>query len=894
MTKRPRRLLLLAGLCMAMASLLAWKALNASDSIPGATNPNSTRAANPTEGLPEATDAIGPQTPESVRGNLTPRADRNSEPDRGLHIRGRVITQAGHGIEDARVSLLGLPNFDDKGPEGWPHTSSNNEGQFDLSPPAEFEGPLRVHAQGYAELRVPIRWHKSVQELGEITLIRSPGLSGRVVDKYGRPIAGAEVFPLSAAHRKREDVHHNPLHNPLAITDAAGRFQVPGPESRRWALAAQHPQYSAGSAHGTTAKGQSAVGSIEIVLETGALLRGKVRGIPKNAKTSYSISISNRHLAGDYEDPVEDYGTRWAPVDPEGNFVAGGFRLGEPVLISLWTEDRASPSSRQRSLHLLATPTPSMQLGPSSTDPVLDFVTPPSYLATFVDSSGTPIESLTVGVDSADVLHPNGQERSWEIEARFPGGQVQFEGWVPGFDDDEEEYTDRVYATVFDGEREVLYGDSPEFAVTLGKFHDLGKIVLRPVPEERKYAVRVQLVHSDGKPAGKGALQFRPIGRTGLGGYPRQTDSSGGLELKLDPQTKYEVRAFPLAPDYWTMVKKPTEALELFADWVPLPSAPSTPGNILRFDVLTPEFASITATTTYGGRPLPRARIAARFADCTEDWEHHPLRNAAFPSGSLSNSNGVYRQNNMLPGKWLFWVFHPDLSMPELYEVELSPGENSIEFARSETSITGRVVDSEGHGLQGVPVMVVPSQGEWTTMVSWHRSDPSRNRTSPGTGQGTQALGDMRVTLTDAQGNYVLEGATPKVRLETVALTKDLLPGSSEAFTLSPFESHRASEIVLRKGGHIHFQLPAGMRGDYWLDAITAEGKDPEQAHPGFWGSIVESQRTKALPPGHWRCTVEWDPIWGLAETLTHEQQIELRAGETITIDLTEGSPPPK
>jgi hypothetical protein len=147
-------------------------------------------------------------------------------------FRGRIVTTEGVGIEGAIVTL---PNDLPNPPLG--RAVSDSEGRFHMEV-KRFEEviihrvshSLRVHAKGYAATYVDQRhlslFEKAVTHLGEIVMDVGRTYSGRVVDTFGKPIAGGKVD--INVMRFNPGSTWNPICDELiAATDDNGQFETP-------------------------------------------------------------------------------------------------------------------------------------------------------------------------------------------------------------------------------------------------------------------------------------------------------------------------------------------------------------------------------------------------------------------------------------------------------------------------------------------------------------------------------------------------------------------------------------------------------------------------------------------------------------------------------------------
>ncbi len=481
---------------------------------------------------------------------------------------------------------------------------------------------------------------------------------------------------------------------------------------------------------------------------------------------------------------------------------------------------------------------------------------------------------------------PDGAPGTTEEEGMFPDGVVRFIGHL---EEEDGPYSDSVFASTLNNGQEILQGESKEFVVVLGQEHDLGVIQLSPVPAKKaRHIVRIHLLDATGTPLLKRRFAYQKVGRNGFGDTPQETNSRGTSDLDLDPEFDYELLVLPRHPSHRSLPTSNPKYRPYLGEWIPLPRASIAPDEIVHMTVTESQFASATGSVMYAHQPLPRARFTIIHSDSIDFRRRVTPANLSNPKGFETNANGEFQLQGLLPGPWQFWVTHPDLRMPERFDVELIPGNNKLLLTRSQTELHGRVVDSYGRGLAGVPIRALSTTGEDAARYMRQRLDPALTKLPPGAAPHLLALSDIRTTFTDARGDYRLQGVTPAQPVIAVALSPSYVAGQSDSHVIPPFETRQAEDIVLRKGGFLHITLPPGMRGSYdFEDWIPPGQSTPSEDDPSFTGSILEAQRTQAITPGRWTLHVRWQAIDESGPRFSHKSQVQLIEGETIPIDLT-------
>jgi hypothetical protein len=167
---------------------------------------------------------------------------------------GTVVDESGRPVAGARVELLHADDiflqYNRRGPESRMellsagdaepgprfHAISGTDGRFRLAGlPADAWFVLRVLDNGFTVLvqrsiASPVAGGQIA--LGTLRLPRVPTVHGRVTDSRGRPLAGAQVWALSAADLELRGRFTDPQavgggEAPVAVTDRNGRFAIP-------------------------------------------------------------------------------------------------------------------------------------------------------------------------------------------------------------------------------------------------------------------------------------------------------------------------------------------------------------------------------------------------------------------------------------------------------------------------------------------------------------------------------------------------------------------------------------------------------------------------------------------------------------------------------------------
>lgn len=188
-------------------------------------------------------------------------------------ITGRVFdTLTGEGISAAAIRIRapsGSPRLGGSSGDGSAVFKSREDGRFSLLgiPPGSFE--LSVAANGYARRSSSFKKFSAIEDDDgfEIGLVRSTPLTGRVTDREGRPVVGANVSLGGMSSEVAEGLSP-------ATTDEDGRFAVEGAPDLPLNLCVKHVDFRPTVALVPMATdGQR---NIDVVLERGTPIAGLV------------------------------------------------------------------------------------------------------------------------------------------------------------------------------------------------------------------------------------------------------------------------------------------------------------------------------------------------------------------------------------------------------------------------------------------------------------------------------------------------------------------------------------------------------------------------------------------------------------------------------------------
>ncbi|MFN0009724.1 MAG: carboxypeptidase regulatory-like domain-containing protein [Planctomycetota bacterium] len=379
--------------------------------------------------------------PEPV---VPPRAWRSGDAPK---LRGRIVDPQGEGIPGATVLAasgefwIQIPL--DVEPEGLPRdwfeveqTITDAEGRFSFE--SLEPGTLRIAARApwFAcaredRLTLPDR---PEHELADIVLERGVVLSGRVVDRERKGVAGAALLqPLECGRDEGGNEVSFPSRGVLlATTDSDGAFTIDELAAGPWSLIVDAPGFSVSEESGRTRTPGDRVGDLLFRVDRGFEILGRVRAeegeLPAGLRVSARPSPEEEEGQEEGEDgelpsPASSR-VRHAICADDGSFTVRGLQGATRYALSLWLPDEKGTGWKLAR----GTATAHGYAGQRG----VEIVYKPGAALVFrvTDArSGLPLTEFTVwaGVGNARVL----QDDEGETVRNFPEGSVRYGGLRP-------------------------------------------------------------------------------------------------------------------------------------------------------------------------------------------------------------------------------------------------------------------------------------------------------------------------------------------------------------------------------------------------------------------------------------------------------------------------------
>lgn len=257
----------------------------------------------------------------------------------GPGVRGRIVDTQGQPLQGALVVAAGSDPFpldyagdSDSGfAQRW-RTASGADGRFVLQGPEPGELRLGAWHSGFAPLERTdlVLPSGSGADFGDLVMDEGVVLEGRVVGEGGAGVAGAELVAESTQEGSPFTVFSSGVaRRPVAVSAPDGSFRIDTLRAGPWRIAVKSAGYPDKSFEGQTERPGERRSGLELVLDAGAQIQGKVVGIPAGLPTDERSALVVRATPrgmGRSFGPMRSW--REAPVAGDGSFVIEGCDKG--------------------------------------------------------------------------------------------------------------------------------------------------------------------------------------------------------------------------------------------------------------------------------------------------------------------------------------------------------------------------------------------------------------------------------------------------------------------------------------------------------------------------------------------------------------------------------------
>jgi len=814
---------------------------------------------------------------------------------------GRVVDQRGEAVANATVYVASSERSGDVPVENLDPTqlawarradaTTDATGRFRIALVSAGSTRLGVRARGFAPHDRTLSNLDALQDVGDVVVDDSVVLSGRVLDPARRPVAGALVRRLDPDARSAVILGPS-MGDVVATTDVDGAFRVDEVGSGRWMLLIRAEGHPDKLERGETSRPGQIVDGLELVLEDGAEIRGRVVRAPPEVLRELWVRAVPVRATG--RDPVY----AGAPIDEAALLVvprsARCAADGSFVVRGLTREAAYRLSGREGENDLLGsarTTWVDARAGAGGVE--LVYEPPTTIVFRAVDAATSePVTDLVVIAPGASYAfdRDRGQHR---VRLRAEPGRTV------GMDDE----TLDLYALLIDarGYEPVLREDARRPIV--GRELDLGVIRLSRAP---MLTVRV-VDGATGEPVVRARVVLSSESReeSDLPPIEEFTDGSGRAELRnLGAKLSLLGVAHPAYAPYrgatatregettvrlsagGSVVVEVRDALGAVVPSIPIEHVCANDEMELWVlhafgEARTDELGQVTFARLSAGphrfrlgdRPdgaqgevavadgvtqtlvltVPmRGRLSGRVIEGGQPLSGATLRLVQrgvvrYELTVRTNGQGEFALNSLELGEYDVHLTHPARAMAFDRSVGVTDVHNRLDIDLPLVAIEGRVVDEEDRPLAGI-----------------------RLRAESASGGGA---GDARVQ-SDADGRYVLSGVLTDADVVVHAESEHHQPAQSPVLRVSP--GQRVSRVDLK--------LVAGARLDVTIVHADGRAVGSSFVRAEFDGSgtsqiaVADARgvaHLRGLRPGSWRVRVDSGP----EGTSAAEQIVEVRLG---------------
>lgn len=207
-------------------------------------------------------------------------------------------------------------------------------------------------------------------------------------------------------------------------------------------------------------------------------------------------------------------------------------------------------------------------------------------------------------------------------------------------------------------------------------------------------------------------------------------------------------------------------------------------GGDQELTMAAPLRSSLSGTITENGTPLVGARI-------TVEKPGGPNGFVGFggDQGVRTDRDGHFVLEDLDPGKKVVTVHHDARVMDFTEEINLTEGKNRYSAELQVTTVSGRVVDMAGNGIEGIRISAeeIREAGPVTMVrTAVMVMDGGDGEDGGGGMEMTSAIGDgCKPVISDSEGRFELRGVLPGKPLRVVAEGKKLTTARSKEMTIS-------------------------------------------------------------------------------------------------------------
>jgi hypothetical protein len=450
----------------------------------------------------------------SVEPKAAPEAPAADEGDgTGSSLSGRVIDPFGNPVAGASVYAakpspwnkdVALHAIDSEESPWVERTEAvtDDRGRFAIDVADAARSRVAVRAGGF----VPYDGEHGVAigetfDVGDVVLEESVLLSGRVTDRDGRGVVGAEL-----RQRQQGGVRWGMMGargTLLATTGDQGRFELNELAAGPWRIMINHEVHPLAEFAGETSRPGEAQTGLQFVLEDGLEIHGRVVDAPPETLAMMQV-VASPEVDLDSLGEGEPTTRRIVPVEDDGSFIVRGLREGVSYRLQGREATERSFDFFGRSL------TAAVTAEPGARGVELEHLVETALVFQVVDhETGLPLERFDVAAGLRFPMPMRGD--SGRSVREHPEGRVRFTALRPTPGNDHA--TLRVEATGYET------FERSDITVSAGIDTDIGIVRLEKAP-----TVTVTVVEeTTGKPISRARVRLEEVRSSGPGSFTSMT-----------------------------------------------------------------------------------------------------------------------------------------------------------------------------------------------------------------------------------------------------------------------------------------------------------------------------------------------------------------------------------